>query len=1529
MYNFIITITGGRLLLLAILPTAVAAADDAEFAFNLLSDFAPVLALFGDEFAKQFTSESLTWVDHLIFAMVPLGIITAITGAIRVQGMQIAKAFIGRSRETRALAEIELMSSTSGEVCELFNGNSIVRLMGKPKIGQILIFPSQYDSLEAPGIDLDGNLMRSESERAVSELNDEKPEDEKPKDEKPKDEKPKDEKPKDEESEGDSCGIHSLQTAATSRSSKRSRLMEYKPYSSDSAAMAKRLLQSASKHFRDLRSHPSDQIKIPVTRKTSSHKWKVDIGKIDATLSLWMASIETDTRKPVSPYSDDASSDWRRAKAGDDLTYSFERIIGSNLKDGMLKRDISWWVDSLLAEQSDAQAEDNTPSDRDDVKIVIGFNGYEKSTATSRELGITAKAPLHVILAQHLFTSFMWTVAEYLPRGCFCSGPDEVKEEVEVEGLRTFNSDDFAQTWLRPRLRHRKLIKIIRSMESFGLGSTTDILLCMIPALSFKRLLPNQAILRLMPRVGSGRGWLETATCYRQLLETIEKNHVSVDDRLGVAATVASIDFLSLAYEHLELPPYLSKEVGAIEQHLASAEFAGIMDKLEPAYRQQNRHELFQKIVRRKTDQVSGLDREFSINVLGFTRHHLAMFEAKKQVTSNFLISDEEKEKYAKVHDIFGWTPYHYGCLDNGNFPRNVFMPNTSNSGLGPIWAERLPELLDNLGRSPMHIAALSGKCNSLEFMLDGLGTESRKSVMHATGFDKMTLLHLISKSGHVECLELDWGENLKHPVAEKDIWGRQALHIASMLGHTEIATKLLEMGSRSDEFDEVGKCPIDYYVERSKDKHGEDNENSVQEQQSDDSSTTDLPIVSGGAVQHLSKKSFSDLLKFAVDPASRYRKGKSFLHVAVEVADDDSIRELKNRQFRIEAKDDDGRTPLHYAVVHGRAEVFSIFLEHFKADPLAKDSCNVTALMLAAQKNLVNIAKALLTSTNPVKLEDTDDDKKTALHHTRGKEMAEFLVLKKCNVLATDSDGRTALHTAIEEKHRDVAHYLLTLKEPKKLQQNPFDDRRESLLITVCKHGFSELVPEILTRWPEIINMEDSYYKQPPISWACEKGFSDIVKYLLQHQDEEGHIRVDLNKIATLRRGLTPLHFAVGVDDTTCLDLLLKQKEPSAELDRESTTGETPLARAVVHQNVAAARMLLLDPRTSPEQRFHYLKKLTSYWNESFHYLIRPLLQTLLDTHFICAYFIEIRQRTLSSTVEQIINEFVKDLRKGDWRKLQTPYHLAILLEDGQFAELLRRADANQRSFDEDNWAPMDYLERFCRNETFKSHLSYLKPFHAGNAEAHKEPTTLIWTPHEKSVKVVSCSMDSHSLCSKVHEIEVVRDLDYQIAFARSDHSVPPSKKHFYFEVEAIRNSKYRILGIGFCGSNIKHNQMPGWFEGSWGYHGDDGHVFAGFAGGSIPSSDFGDSATFQAGDVAGVCLNVETGQGFCTRNGNRLNMGNVFKAPDERFNSGKMYPCIGVGLDFEDDVGLRFKINFDGSDKYPFKYGGDFDFE
>lgn len=70
--------------------------------------------------------------------MAPLGVITAIVGAIRVAGPPWSKALIGRARETRGMAEIELLSSTSLEVSELWNGKAVVRIMGRPEILEVV-----------------------------------------------------------------------------------------------------------------------------------------------------------------------------------------------------------------------------------------------------------------------------------------------------------------------------------------------------------------------------------------------------------------------------------------------------------------------------------------------------------------------------------------------------------------------------------------------------------------------------------------------------------------------------------------------------------------------------------------------------------------------------------------------------------------------------------------------------------------------------------------------------------------------------------------------------------------------------------------------------------------------------------------------------------------------------------------------------------------------------------------------------------------------------------------------------------------------------------------------------------------------------------------------------------------------------------------------------------------------------------------------------------------------------------------------
>lgn len=87
---------------------------------------------------KQFLSESLNILDNYIFALAPLGILTAVVSVIRVCGNSSLRAFIGRAHEGPGEAEHSLLSCVSETTAELFNDGGISRVFGRPKILEVV-----------------------------------------------------------------------------------------------------------------------------------------------------------------------------------------------------------------------------------------------------------------------------------------------------------------------------------------------------------------------------------------------------------------------------------------------------------------------------------------------------------------------------------------------------------------------------------------------------------------------------------------------------------------------------------------------------------------------------------------------------------------------------------------------------------------------------------------------------------------------------------------------------------------------------------------------------------------------------------------------------------------------------------------------------------------------------------------------------------------------------------------------------------------------------------------------------------------------------------------------------------------------------------------------------------------------------------------------------------------------------------------------------------------------------------------------
>ncbi|KAL5337300.1 hypothetical protein BJX70DRAFT_409320 [Aspergillus crustosus] len=120
--------------------TSVRAEGWEDFADNFATDLAPLVALFGERLTKQFLSESTSILDNFIFALSPLGILTAVVSVIRICGNSSLRAFVGRANEAPGEAENELLSCVSEGTAELFNDGGISRVFGRPSLLEVVVW---------------------------------------------------------------------------------------------------------------------------------------------------------------------------------------------------------------------------------------------------------------------------------------------------------------------------------------------------------------------------------------------------------------------------------------------------------------------------------------------------------------------------------------------------------------------------------------------------------------------------------------------------------------------------------------------------------------------------------------------------------------------------------------------------------------------------------------------------------------------------------------------------------------------------------------------------------------------------------------------------------------------------------------------------------------------------------------------------------------------------------------------------------------------------------------------------------------------------------------------------------------------------------------------------------------------------------------------------------------------------------------------------------------------------------------------
>ncbi|RAL09283.1 uncharacterized protein BO97DRAFT_427553 [Aspergillus homomorphus CBS 101889] len=104
---------------------------------DFISGVTILLALFGKDATNVFLSQSVSVLDWVLFAIAPMGVPFAVLAVIRTSQMHFLKSLAGLAEDKPAHVERDLMSSTSSEVSEIWDGKKVVRVIAPSRVSEL------------------------------------------------------------------------------------------------------------------------------------------------------------------------------------------------------------------------------------------------------------------------------------------------------------------------------------------------------------------------------------------------------------------------------------------------------------------------------------------------------------------------------------------------------------------------------------------------------------------------------------------------------------------------------------------------------------------------------------------------------------------------------------------------------------------------------------------------------------------------------------------------------------------------------------------------------------------------------------------------------------------------------------------------------------------------------------------------------------------------------------------------------------------------------------------------------------------------------------------------------------------------------------------------------------------------------------------------------------------------------------------------------------------------------------------------
>ena len=442
---------------------------------------------------------------------------------------------------------------------------------------------------------------------------------------------------------------------------------------------------------------------------------------------------------------------------------------------------------------------------------------------------------------------------------------------------------------------------------------------------------------------------------------------------------------------------------------------------------------------------------------------------------------------------------------------------------------------LSDSNKTALHLAASSG-LDAMVYKLIRLGAD-----INARDFNLQTPLHEASAKGHKKVVEILVNEDAAIDAQDSDLqtplfqvfhplfhWLSQTPR-SNQADHMDIIKLLVDKGADINAKDRFGNVPLHFAInnECSKEK-------------------VKLLLELGGNISALNHNHKTPLL-LALE------KRSPLASVLIS-----SVTKIED------AKDRNGSTPLHSAIMNDCSEEHVQLLMKLGGDINALNYDHKTPLMIALEKRSPLTSVLISSITN---LEDLDLSKLPTMSQAISKGYLEFAqVLHKLgkSVLFKDEDGNNILHLAMQQTNIEVPKWLLSLNGVKNLI-NAFNHNQKSPLLLAIENKS----PMASILMDNVVNIKKDLdlTKLPTISKAISGGNVGYLQ-LLHNLGRNVLIKDD--------DGNNILHLAVKQDNVEVPKWLLSLKGVKSLINDTNHQSLTPIHEAVKNSNLKAIKLLI-----------------------------------------------------------------------------------------------------------------------------------------------------------------------------------------------------------------------------------------------------------------------------------------------------------------------------------------------------------------